>query len=70
MDMQKKVALTPIAGAVAAALCPAQQAVAQSDDFVLEEIIVTATKRARNIQAIPRLPAKPASPVAIGPAAS
>ena len=53
MDMQKKVALTPIAGAVAAALCPTHQAVAQSDDFVLEEIIVTATKREKNIQVIP-----------------
>ncbi len=53
MDMHKKVALTPIAGAVAAALCPAQQAVAQSDEFALEEIIVTATKRESNIQAIP-----------------
>lgn len=53
MEMQKKYALTPIAGAVAAALCPAQQALAQSDDFTLDEIIVTATKRALDVQDIP-----------------
>ncbi len=53
MDTQRKVALTPIAGAVAAALCPAHQAVAQSDDIALEEIIVTATKRSASVQDIP-----------------
>jgi outer membrane receptor protein involved in Fe transport len=52
MEMQKKYALTPIAGAVATALCPAQQAVAQ-DAGGLEEIIVTATKRESSIQDIP-----------------
>ena len=53
MDMQMKVALTPIAGAVAAALCPAHQAVAQSGEIALEEIIVTATKRSSSVQSIP-----------------
>ncbi len=53
MEMQKKYALTPIAGAVVAALCPVQQAVAQDDDFALEEIIVTATKRSLSVQDIP-----------------
>ena len=53
MEMQRKYALTPIAGAVAAALCPAQQATAQSDEFILDEIIVTATKRTSNVQDIP-----------------
>lgn len=55
MDTQQKYVLTPIAGAVAAALCPAHQAAAQDDrdEFALEEIIVTATKRTANIQDIP-----------------
>jgi len=55
METQQKYALTPIASAVAAALCPAHQAAAQDyDDSVgLEEIIVTATKRDVNIQDIP-----------------
>lgn len=55
METQHKYALTPIAGAVAAALCPVHQAAAQddSDSFVLEEIIVTATKRSLNVQDIP-----------------
>ncbi len=56
MEMQKKYALTPIAGAVATALCPAQQAVAQdadSDAVTLDEIIVTATKRELSVQDIP-----------------
>ncbi len=51
--MHKKYALTPIAGAVAAALCPAQQVVAQDGDVSLEEIIVTATKRSLSVQEIP-----------------
>ncbi len=53
MEMYKKYSLTPIAGAVAAALCPAQQTLAQGDDFALEEIIVTATKRSLSVQDIP-----------------
>lgn len=52
MDQEKlKYKLTPIAGAIATALAPSYQAVAQ--DFALEEIIVTATKRTLNIQDIP-----------------
>ena len=55
METQQKYVLTPIAGAVAAALCPAHQAAAQADDdeVGLDEIIVTATKREVNIQDIP-----------------
>lgn len=53
METHKKYALTPIAGAVAAALCPAQQVVAQDGDVSLEEIIVTATKRSLSVQEIP-----------------
>jgi outer membrane receptor protein involved in Fe transport len=55
METQQKYVLTPIAGAVAAALCPAHQAAAQDDrdEFALEEIIVTATKREVSIQDIP-----------------
>jgi len=52
MELQKKYALTPIAGAVATALCPAQQSSAQ-DNVALDEIIVTATKRASDVQDIP-----------------
>jgi len=44
-------ALTPVAGAIAAALAPSHQALAQ--DFALEEIIVTATKRQLSVQDIP-----------------
>ncbi len=43
--------LTPVAGAIAAALAPSHQALAQ--DFALEEIIVTATKRQLSVQDIP-----------------
>jgi iron complex outermembrane receptor protein len=43
--------LTPVAGAIAAALAPSHQAMAQ--DFALEEIIVTATKRELSVQDIP-----------------
>ena len=53
METQQKYALTPIAGAVAAALCPVQQATAQDDAIALEEIIVTATKRSLSVQDIP-----------------
>jgi outer membrane receptor protein involved in Fe transport len=48
-----KFRLTPIAGAIAAALAPSHQVIAQDADFALEEIIVTATKRSLNIQDIP-----------------
>ena len=44
-------ALTPVAGAIAAAFAPSHQALAQ--DFALEEIIVTATKRQLSVQDIP-----------------
>jgi len=44
-----KVTLGPVHLAVLAALYPAYQAVAQ-DDFTLEEIVVTATKRSMDIQ--------------------
>lgn len=56
MESQTKFALTPVAGAIAAALYPSLQAAAQedADDAVmLEEIIVTATKRAMSVQDIP-----------------
>jgi len=55
METQHKFVLTPIAGAVAAALAPGQQVFAQedSDEISLEEIIVTATKRESSIQDIP-----------------
>ena len=54
MEAQKlKFKLTPIAGAIAAALAPSHQVIAQDADFALEEIIVTATKRSLNIQDIP-----------------
>ena len=46
-----KVTLNPVHLAVIAALYPAYQAVAQ-DDFTLEEIVVTATKRSLSIQDI------------------
>ncbi len=42
MEAQKlKIGLTPIAGAIAAALAPSHQVLAQDADFALEEIIVT-----------------------------
>ena len=44
MEKQQKYVLTPIAGAVAAALSPAQQVLAQDNSAALEEIVVTATK--------------------------
>ncbi len=51
LEKKTKIALTPVAGAIAAALAPSHQAVAQ--DFALEEIIVTATKRQLSVQDIP-----------------
>ena len=40
MEEQKyKIGLTPIAGAVAAALAPSHQVIAQDSDFALEEIM-------------------------------
>jgi len=55
METQYKYVLTPIAGAVAAALAPGQQVFAQEDseEVSLDEIIVTATKRESSIQDIP-----------------
>jgi len=59
MDYNKKHLLTPVAGAIATALYPGSSAVAQdaeapeSENYALEEVIVTATKRAVNIQVIP-----------------
>ena len=53
MDTQQKFALTPVAGAIAAALAPTHQAIAQDNDFTLDEIIVTATKRTASVQDIP-----------------
>lgn len=52
MERQHKFALTPVAGAIAAALAPTSQVLAQSDN-ALEEIIVTATKRTTSVQDIP-----------------
>ena len=55
MESSTRYALTPVAGAIAAALSPAQSALAQdSNDATLEEIIVTATKRKSNIQDLPQ----------------
>ena len=56
MEVQTKFALTPVAGAITAALYPSLQAVAQDDvssGVILEEIIVTATKREMSVQDIP-----------------
>jgi len=54
MEEQKlKIGLTPVAGAIAAALAPSHQVVAQDGEFQLEEIIVTATKRELSVQDIP-----------------
>jgi outer membrane receptor protein involved in Fe transport len=52
MSSNTGIALTPLAAAVSAALAPGGAAKAQ-DDVVLEEIIVTATKREENLQEIP-----------------
>jgi len=53
MDKQQKFALTPVAGAIAAALAPSHQALAQENASALDEIIVTATKRTLSVQDIP-----------------
>jgi iron complex outermembrane receptor protein len=59
MKTYKRNSLTPVAGAIAAALYPGSSAIAQdaeapeADNYALEEVIVTATKREVNIQDIP-----------------
>lgn len=55
MSSTTKIALTPLAAAVSAALAPAGIAQAQDDEssVALDEIIVTATKREQNLQDIP-----------------
>ncbi len=59
MGHQKKYLLTPVAGAIATALYPGHAAIAQdadaqdADNYALEEVIVTATKREVSIQDIP-----------------
>jgi outer membrane receptor protein involved in Fe transport len=56
MHAPTKYSITPVAAAVTAALTPGFTAIAQdtgADDFALEEIIVTATKRERSVQEIP-----------------
>jgi hypothetical protein len=53
MHAPTKYSITPVAAAVTAALTPGFTAIAQdtgADDFALEEIIVTATKRERSVQ--------------------
>lgn len=53
MEKQQKFALTPVAGAIAAALAPSHQALAQESASALDEIVVTATKRTVSVQDIP-----------------
>jgi outer membrane receptor protein involved in Fe transport len=55
--LKTKYAMTPIATAVVAALSPGNPAIAQDadeEDFAIEEIIVTATKRAMALQDVPQ----------------
>ena len=53
MTTKHQFAVTPIAGAVAAALAPGHAALAQDSNHGLEEIVVTATKRSTSVQEIP-----------------
>jgi len=57
VETSKSNLLTPLAGAIAAALYPGSSAVAQeaqeASELALEEVIVTATKREVSIQDIP-----------------
>jgi len=56
MHVPTRISLTPVAAAVTAALYPGFAALAQEaddSDFALEEIIVTATKRALSVQDVP-----------------
>lgn len=56
MNVQQRIALTPVASAVAAALCPGQSAVAQetaATTDLLDEVVVTARKRTESAQDIP-----------------
>ena len=55
MQVPGKYAITPVTAAVTAALYPGYTAVAQEgqDDYALEEIVVTARKRAETVQEIP-----------------
>jgi len=56
MGHHKKHLLTPVAGAIVTALYPGSSAIAQvaeAEEYTLEEVIVTATKREVSIQDIP-----------------
>jgi iron complex outermembrane recepter protein len=53
MEINATFRLTPVAGAIATALVPAQQVIAQESGAVLDEITVTATKRTTSVQDIP-----------------
>jgi len=54
MEINATFRLTPVAGAIATALVPAQQVIAQDNSgAVLDEITVTATKRTTSVQDIP-----------------
>lgn len=53
MEINATFRLTPVAGAIATALVPAQQVIAQDSGGVLDEITVTATKRTTSVQEIP-----------------
>jgi len=50
----QKISLTPLAAAIAAVLYPTQPALAQDDDLVLEEVLVTATLRETTLQVVPQ----------------